>query len=294
MEWDDLKYVLAAARSGSFLGAAHLLQVQQTTVGRRIKALETDLGHALFERSRDGCVPTRVCQDILPAAEAMEAKVQEITLTSLRTQARPEGLVRIHTAGWILDQVLIPALPEFLKKYPNVQTFFVADVTDTVTDESVASCALRFDVMAKRNEIEAEIVDIPFSVYLPRDVNEEGLRWVSNHGGNVKLRTLGWLEGQGVLREDINCFANDALLLCSAIRRGIGQGLIPDFPRRQYSEIKRRNDGPPDLIRKLRSIVPRRHVTRPEMQAVLGWLNTTLVGRFGPQRASQQTRYSRS
>ena len=49
-DWNDLKYVLAVAESGSTLAAAQALGVSQTTVARRIAALDTAVGPALLAR----------------------------------------------------------------------------------------------------------------------------------------------------------------------------------------------------------------------------------------------------
>lgn len=43
-DWNDLKAFLAVAREGSTLGAARSLRVNQTTVARRIEALEAAVG----------------------------------------------------------------------------------------------------------------------------------------------------------------------------------------------------------------------------------------------------------
>ena len=43
-EWSDLRHFLAVARSGSTLSAAKILGVNQTTVARRVAALEEALG----------------------------------------------------------------------------------------------------------------------------------------------------------------------------------------------------------------------------------------------------------
>ena len=49
LDWNDLRYFLAVARDGSTLAAAKALRVSQTTVARRIAALEAALGFPLFE-----------------------------------------------------------------------------------------------------------------------------------------------------------------------------------------------------------------------------------------------------
>jgi len=48
MDWNDLRYFLAVADHGSTLAAGRALRVSQTTVARRIAALEQAIGFPLF------------------------------------------------------------------------------------------------------------------------------------------------------------------------------------------------------------------------------------------------------
>ncbi len=50
MNWDDLRYFLALVDCGTLTGAARRLQVEHTTVARRIDALEAALKLRLFDR----------------------------------------------------------------------------------------------------------------------------------------------------------------------------------------------------------------------------------------------------
>src|SRR3546814_18300361 len=62
-DWNDLRYFIAVAETGSTLAAGRTLRVSQTTVARRVAALEEALGLTLFERRQAGHAPT-------PAGEA--------------------------------------------------------------------------------------------------------------------------------------------------------------------------------------------------------------------------------
>jgi len=288
MEWDDLKYVLATSRSGSFLGAGHLLKVAHTTVGRRIKALEEDLGQPLFKRTRDGVEATELCLRILPAAEDIEQQIRQIALTTESEVSEPSGTVRIHTAAWIFEHLLIPALPEFIARYPKVQLFFYGDVVDAFYDNSVPYLSIRFDVMAKRNEIEKEIVEIPFSAYRHIESDLDSLLWASTHGGTITMKTTNWLEQQGVTPDQIGLFVNDAELLKAAILTRRFKGLIPHIITRGDTNLTRIFSGPPDLTRTLRFIAPRRVLTLPEVQAVLSWLPKALAHNQAPKKSGPE------
>ncbi len=58
-DWDNLRIVLAVFRHGSLAAAARVLRVDETTIGRRLKALETALGTRLFDRTAHGLVLPR-------------------------------------------------------------------------------------------------------------------------------------------------------------------------------------------------------------------------------------------
>ena len=67
LDWNDLRYFLAVARDGSTLAAARALRVSQTTVARRIAALEEAIGIHLFEKRQAGYSLTPVGQGLLGA-----------------------------------------------------------------------------------------------------------------------------------------------------------------------------------------------------------------------------------
>lgn len=54
MDWNDIRYFLAAARGGSLTAASRLLNCHQPTVGRRIDALELSLGYVCFSGMHKG------------------------------------------------------------------------------------------------------------------------------------------------------------------------------------------------------------------------------------------------
>jgi DNA-binding transcriptional LysR family regulator len=57
INWNDSRYVLAVGRAGTLSGAARALGVNETTVGRRLAAIEGALGVHLFEKVQGGKLP---------------------------------------------------------------------------------------------------------------------------------------------------------------------------------------------------------------------------------------------
>ncbi|MFC6051240.1 LysR family transcriptional regulator, partial [Methylobacterium hispanicum] len=68
--WDDLRFFLAVARTGTLTAAALLTGTEHTTVARRIQALEEGLDRSLFHRSNLGFALTEAGEGLLATAEA--------------------------------------------------------------------------------------------------------------------------------------------------------------------------------------------------------------------------------
>jgi DNA-binding transcriptional LysR family regulator len=75
LDWNDLRYVLALARAGSYAAAAQRLAVDPTTIARRLRSVEAALEVRLFERGADGQMrPTQAGEVAAKRAEAMETE----------------------------------------------------------------------------------------------------------------------------------------------------------------------------------------------------------------------------
>lgn len=95
LDWRNLQFFLAVARSGSLSEAGRLLGVDHATVGRHIVALETSVGKTLFERHLRGYALTRYGEDLLTTAEAMDREATQVAQASNPVHGLT-GTVRIN------------------------------------------------------------------------------------------------------------------------------------------------------------------------------------------------------
>ncbi len=133
MEWSDLQVFLAAVRAGSYTAAGRQLNINRTTVGRRIDALEASLGIALFNETPSGPGPTPAGQRLLAAATAIEHEVASM----LADLAAPDGLgdpIRIAASAGMVAEFL-PELLEFGRAHPAIPIELLGelDPLDAVT-----------------------------------------------------------------------------------------------------------------------------------------------------------------
>ena len=68
LPWDDLRFLLAAERSGSLSRAARELGVSLSTISRRLRTLEEAIGRPLFVRTPSGLEPTSAALALVVSA----------------------------------------------------------------------------------------------------------------------------------------------------------------------------------------------------------------------------------
>ncbi|HET9753793.1 MAG TPA: LysR family transcriptional regulator, partial [Myxococcales bacterium] len=102
-DWSDLRFVLELARTGTLAAAARKLGVDDTTVGRRLSALERDLGARLFTRTPDGLALTA-------AGVEMEQALLRGEQRALGADRKLSGLVRVATTELLGEVIVLPAL----------------------------------------------------------------------------------------------------------------------------------------------------------------------------------------
>ena len=77
LDWDEFRLIKAIADARSLVGAAEALNLNHSTVFRRLAAIENDIGARLFERSRAGYQPTEAGEEMIALAGSMAESILE-------------------------------------------------------------------------------------------------------------------------------------------------------------------------------------------------------------------------
>jgi DNA-binding transcriptional LysR family regulator len=112
-EWSDFRVLLALSRAGSVAGAARELQVDNSTISRRLAAVEEAVGSKLLIRGGREFSWTAEGRAVLDAAEAMEASVAAALRAVRASKVDVEGAVRVSVAPaftHILMRLMLPGL----------------------------------------------------------------------------------------------------------------------------------------------------------------------------------------
>jgi DNA-binding transcriptional LysR family regulator len=110
MDWENLRFFLAVARSGSLAAAGRQMGVIHTTVMRRVSALEKGLGSELFERHPHGYVLTLAGEELLETLQPFEEELIAVERRLAGLDQQLVGTVRIASLGplspWICDALV--------------------------------------------------------------------------------------------------------------------------------------------------------------------------------------------
>jgi DNA-binding transcriptional LysR family regulator len=144
-EWSDLRIFLAAAQARSMLAAAGELGVNQSTVTRRIAALEAALEVRLFHRDRNGCRLSEAGESLLAQVKRVAAEAETFERLVAERKRKLSGVIRVTTLESVANQILTPLLSEFIEQYPDIRVELIAtnkrlDLVHGDADVAIRAC----------------------------------------------------------------------------------------------------------------------------------------------------------
>lgn len=249
-DWNDWRFFLGVARSGSTLAAAKEMRVSQTTVARRVAALEEALDLTLFERRPGGYTLTST-------GDALVAEAEEIERTALRTQAmavahgrEASGTVRLTSEDIFVIGLLALHIGPLRDRYPAIRIEFdsspgLRDLAGGEADIALRStskdqpagvvgrsiCVDDWTLYCSRSY--ADRHGVPTSI---PDLKHHAI--IGGGGGQLAREYGAWLEQAG-LSDRVTIEQASATGLLTAARTGLGIAVLPCIVA----------DGEPDLIR---------------------------------------------
>src|SRR3978361_210138 len=117
MELSDLVTFSTVARTGGITRAAAELNTVQSNITQRVKALEAEVGTALFERHSRGMTLTGAGRRLLPYAQRMAALSREAILAA-RDDGEPKGPLSIGSMETTAAVRLPALLADFHRRFP--------------------------------------------------------------------------------------------------------------------------------------------------------------------------------
>lgn len=160
LDWDDLRFFLAAARAGSLAGAARTAGIEHSTIGRRLAGLESALGAAVVLRNPDGIQLTALGRRLLPLAEQVERAVQGVTALATSEQAR----VRLAVPSG-MSQLIAPGLARLRAQGPGVALEILSGSRAVDLRRGEADLAIRVGPVTDADLVVKKLGEVAMALY---------------------------------------------------------------------------------------------------------------------------------
>ncbi len=232
LDWNDLRYFLRAARTGTLAGAARAMEVEHSTIGRRLAALEKALGTPLVIRAPDGLHLTPFGTALLPLAEDVERAVSALRARAAQGEARvrlamPTGFTALFTTH----------LSQLRAADPNLTLELLTGAQVTDLQRGAADLAIRSGPVSGQDLIVRPLGEVGWSLYaapayLARHPAPQDLDDLSGHdviGYDAALASVPaarWVEAR-LAKATLALRSREMADMQSAAVAGAGLALLP-------------------------------------------------------------------
>lgn len=237
MNWDDARVLLALGRELTLRRAARVLRVDQATVGRRITAMEADLGSTLFLRTPSGYRLTGVGEMAFEMAEKMEQAALELTRRTRGADNEMAGEVRISTTDSLTYDFVIPALKTLHLQHPDISIVLGSTSEIVNLSRRETDIAIRNQRPDNPDLVLRKLADWPMGLfaateYLQRHGQPEEGNGFAGH--DLVMYEPYWrdrpnptLVDEPIDQGRVVVAANSSMMVRRSIAQGLGIGEIP-------------------------------------------------------------------
>ena len=238
MYWDDLAYFVCLVEKQTLTACAEDMNVQHSTVARRIEHLEQTLGVNLFDRLGKRYALTIEGERLYQ--QAVEVK-KEMTIFQRMAidQNALQGKVVVSAPPVWANEVLIPALADCRQQFPDILVELSGDVSMSNLHQREADIAIRTRRPTQEDLVIRTLGSSTYRFYAHesylRNTRPEQWQLIKF---KANARVLAW--SQALIKQHAYTIAfstNDLYMGCHATRQKIGFALLPDFLALQHPEL---------------------------------------------------------
>jgi LysR family transcriptional regulator, regulator for bpeEF and oprC len=161
----------AVADARSFTQAAEQLDLPRPTVTNAVQALEQKLGVRLLQRTTRKVSLTVEGMIYLDRCTALLSELDDVNALFLGDGRRPSGTIRVDLPERVAQRTVIPALPDFLRQYPDIDVRLgssdrMADLAGEGIDCAIRGGVLRDSTLIARRLGDLEQINVAARSYL--------------------------------------------------------------------------------------------------------------------------------
>ncbi|MBX4920698.1 LysR family transcriptional regulator [Rhizobium bangladeshense] len=237
---DDLRFLLSVAETGSTLSASKALKVSQSTVSRRIAALEADLCIQLFDKRRTGYVLTEAGAALIAPAQVVRQAVDAFSSAVGSLSREISGAVRFTTNDVLANMLLTDLTMRLKQVHPGVR--LEADISNLLRNlaNGEADVALRAaPAPTEAGLVGLKLVEDYWSLYcsrsyaerngVPKSAEELYAHALVGIDPHVRDRPIFEWARQHFPPETVLLRQNSVPAVFASVRNGLGIGFYSEF-----------------------------------------------------------------
>lgn len=277
MDWNNLKFFLAMAESGSLSRASQKLRVDHSTVARRIDRLERDLGLRLVDRLTRSWRLTADGEKVRDRARTIESGMADIARFAKGVDRSPDRVVRVNGPPTFLSGFLAPRLMPLQAEVPGLRIELVGEARQVSLSTGEFDLVIRQARPREKGVVARRLATVAFGLYGSRDYlakcgqargGEEGRDFLGYDDSLDHLPQQRWLKRLAGDRS-LALRSNDLANLLTATRAGLGLAVLPCIMTRDMPELVSVPTRLPPLTRELWLLFHRDVGRSPPVRAVI-------------------------
>ena len=242
--WDDLRYVLAVAETGSVSGAARALGVNHATVLRHVASFEARHGVEVFDKTGHGYAIPPDKLRLIDAAREVETAHLAVERMIQGAQAPLRGVVRVTSTDTFCTLVLPAAMARLGGRTGELRLEILSANAHVDLGRLHADVTVRPAEKLSEDLTGIAVADLGFGHYVPAAGG--ALPWLGLSGALGRSKVAAWMEAN-LGQDQVLGGADSFLTLAAMVALGLGQAILPCVIGDADPRLTRRRDRVPQM-----------------------------------------------
>ncbi len=230
MNWEDYRYFLALADTGSFSAAARERGVDHSTVARRVNALETTFGVRLIDRLPKSVMLTVDGKLVAEQGRQAVLAMQAVERVAAGSADHVSGTVCVSAPPALASHIIGPKVRELREQHPEIDLVLQGETRSTDLNRRQADIALRLSRPEKSAVTVRKLTDMPFGFYSAPDYDKPEHVWdfINWDETTASIPQHRWIE-ERLHGRKVVLRSNDTSIQAAAAGSGLGVAILPHF-----------------------------------------------------------------
>ncbi len=277
IDWNDLRYVLVLAQHQTMVAAAEALRVHQTTISRRILALEERLKTRLFDRIDGRFAPTSRGMVVVRRAQEMESVGQALDGDLTHNPSHGRAVVRLSVIQTFVTGFLHRHLAAFPQRHPNIQLELICENRNSVLEHREADIAIRYVRPIQGQSLVRKIGELGSAAYAHKSLVQRRadwrteLPWIGFAQVADRWPEFRWIEAN-VPADHVAMTVNGGTAYTTLVSRGYGAGILTCVEGDAFPDLVRMSGPAPLVVREVWLLVLPELRRNATVRRVFDWI----------------------